>query len=38
MIILKLTINQGFNFSLDDTFFEKPQGDRVKLILLPPAV
>ena len=26
MIILKVTKNQGFTFSLDDTFFEKPKG------------
>ena len=26
MIILKVTINQGFTFSLEDTFFEKPLG------------
>ena len=25
-IILKVTKNQGFTFSLEDTFFEKPQG------------
>ena len=25
-IILKVTKNQGFNVSLEDTFFEKPQG------------
>ena len=25
MIILKVTKNQGFNLSLEDTFFEKPQ-------------
>ena len=26
MIILKVTKNQGFSLSLEDTFFEKPQG------------
>ena len=26
MIILKVTKNQGFNLSLEDTFLEKPQG------------
>ena len=26
MIILKVTKNQGFALSLEDTFFEKPQG------------
>ena len=26
MIILKVTKNQGFTFSLEDTVFEKPQG------------
>ena len=26
MIILKVTKNHGFTFSLDDTFFEKPKG------------
>ena len=26
MIILKVTKNQGFTISLEDTFFEKPQG------------
>ena len=32
MIILKATKNQGFTLSLEDTFFEKPQGRfRVKL-------
>ena len=35
MIILKVTKKQGFTLSLEDTFFEKPQGE-VKLI--PPAV
>ena len=25
-IILKVTENQGFTFSLEDTFFGKPQG------------
>ena len=32
MIILKVTKNQGFTLSLEDKFFEKPQGQRaVKL-------
>ena len=26
MIILKVTKDQGFTFSLEDTFFKKPQG------------
>ena len=26
MIMLKVTKNQGFSLSLEDTFFEKPQG------------
>ena len=34
-IILKVTKNQGFNLSLEDTFFEKPQGGQTDL---PPAV
>ena len=35
MIILKVTKNKGFTLSLEDTFFEKPQGKGgggVKLI------
>ena len=36
-IILKVTKNQGFTLSLEDTFFEKPKGGGgVKLT--PPAV
>ena len=35
MIILKVTKNQDFTLSLEDTFFEKPQG-AVKLIPPPP--
>ena len=35
-IILKVTKNQGFTLSVEDTFFKKPQGERVKLT--PPAV
>ena len=32
-IILKVTKNQGFTFSVEDTFFEKLQGEgRVSLI------
>ena len=27
MIILKVKENQGFTLSLEDTFFEKPQGE-----------
>ena len=39
-IILKVTKNEGFTLSLEDTFFEKPRvGRGVKLIPLPsPAV
>ena len=29
MIIIEVTKNQGFNLSLNDTFFEKPQGDQI---------
>ena len=36
MIILKVTKDQGFTLSLEDTFFEKLQGVGVKLT--PPAV
>ena len=36
MIILKVTKDQGFTLSLEDTFFENPQGVEVKLT--PPAV
>ena len=28
MIILKVTKNQGFTLSLEDTFFEKHQGEE----------
>ena len=35
--ILKVTKNQGFTLSLEDTYFEKPQG-RVKLTPPLPAV
>ena len=35
-IILKVTKDQGFTLSVEDTFFEKPQGGGVKLT--PPAV
>ena len=31
MIILKVTKDQDFALSLEDTFFEKPQGEGVKL-------
>ena len=31
MIILKGHKNQGFTLSLEDKFFEKPQGEGVKL-------
>ena len=31
MIILKVTKNQGFTISLEDTFVEKPQWGGVKL-------
>ena len=33
MIILKVKKEQGFTLSLEDTFFEKPQGWGVKLTL-----
>ena len=48
-IILKVTKNQGFTLTLEDTFFEKPQGGgwggqltpleqiRVKMLLIPKA-
>ena len=36
MIILKVTKNQGFILSLEDTFFEKPQWSQIDP--LPPAV
>ena len=29
MIILKVTKNQGLTLSLEDTFFEKPQGGQI---------
>ena len=29
MIILKVTKNQGFTFSLEDAFFEQPQGGQI---------
>ena len=35
-IILKVTKNQGFTFSLEDTFFEKPQGQRWERVNLTP--
>ena len=35
-IILKVTINQGFTLSLEDTFFEKTTGGGVKLTPLQP--
>ena len=35
MIILKVTKNKGFTLSLEDTYFEKPQGGG-KLTPLPP--
>ena len=37
-IILKVTKNQGFTLSVEDTFFEKPQDGGVKLTLPLPAV
>ena len=33
MKILKVTKNQGFTFCLEDTFFEKPRREGVKLTL-----
>ena len=35
MIILKVTKNQGFTLSLEDIFFEKPQGGQIDLPPLP---
>ena len=35
-IILKVTKNQGFSLSLEDTLFEKPQGKRGGQIDTPP--
>ena len=37
-IILKVTKNQGFTLSVEDTFFEKPQDGGGKLTLPLPAV
>ena len=37
-IILKVTKNQGFTLSLEDTFFEKPQRERGRVKLTPPVV
>ena len=34
MTILKVTKNQGFNLSLEDTFLEKPQRDEIDPPLL----
>ena len=34
MIILKVTKNQGFTLSLEDTFFEKPQGLRGQIEII----
>ena len=34
-IILKVTKNQGFTLSLEDIFFEKPQGGQIDLPPLP---
>ena len=28
MIMLKVTVNQGFTLSLEDTLFEKPEGEQ----------
>ena len=36
-IILKVTKNQGFTFSLKDTFFEKPHGGGGSIWPLPPS-
>ena len=38
MIILKVTKNQGFTLSLEDTLFEKPQGGVSNRPPSPPAV
>ena len=35
MIILKVTKNKGFTLSVEDTFFEKPQGDEGGVKLTP---
>ena len=35
MAILKVTKNQGFTFSLEDTFLEKPPGVGYQIELLP---
>ena len=35
MLILKVTKNQGFTLSLEDTFLEKPRR-RIKIKLTPP--
>ena len=32
MIILKVTKNQGLTLSLEDTFFEKPQGESQTIL------
>ena len=34
-IILKVSKNQGFTLSVEDTFFEKPQGRVIKLFPVP---
>ena len=35
MIRLKVTKNQGFTLSLEDTFLEKPQGEEDQIEPLP---
>ena len=35
-IILKVAKNQGFNLSLEDTFFEKQQGCQIDPLPSPP--
>ena len=37
-IMLKVTKNQGFSLSLEDTIFEKPQGEGGQFDPLPTAV
>ena len=37
MIMSKVAKKQGFTFSLEDTFFEKPRGKRVQIDPPPPS-
>ena len=34
MMVLKVAKNKGFALSLEDTFFEKPQGGRIFLCVI----